>query len=280
MKLGVSLWSYVSLWHKGTDVPSILGEINKLGVDGVELLDYFWRDRQSEISDVEIALKDTGLQVGIYSVSNNFVTPDKIERASQIDMIKAGVDSACNFGAKIVRVFSGNEMEGIQYDDAFAWVVEGLMKAADYAYGNGVTLALENHGTLFAKSEQVESIIKAVASPALKANPDTANFLLVHEASHEAVDRLATRAAMVHFKDFTLVPDDYEGFAYQSIDGTKYTGTAIGEGDIALWDCLLSLRQAGFDGWLNIEYEAGEDPITGVARSVENTKKLLQRSYR
>ena len=40
-------------------------------------------------------------------------------------------------------------------------------------------------------------------------------------------------------------------------------------------DCLLSLKGAGFDGWLNIEYEAKEDPFTGVARSVENTLRLM-----
>ena len=63
------------------------------------------------------------------------------------------------------------------------------------------------------RSDQVETVLNAVASPALKANPDTGNFLLVHQPSHIAVAALAPRAAMCHFKDFKVAPDDYQGFS-------------------------------------------------------------------
>jgi len=154
--------------------------------------------------------------------------------------------------------------------------VEGLTGAARYAYDQGVTLALENHGKLAGRSDQVTTILNAVASPALKANPDTGNFLLVHQPSHLAVAELSTRAAMCHFKDFRVVPDNYTGFAYTGIEGLKFAGTAIGEGEVDLPDCVTALRQAGFDGWLNIEYEGEEDPFSAVARSVDYTRRLLQ----
>jgi len=271
------MWSYVAAWKRDMDIPGFIHEAKRLGVDGVELLDYFWEDRPAEIDAVDAALAETGLKVGIYSVSNNFVTPDAGERAAQVQVINAGVDSALHFGAKTVRVFAGNLRDNIKFDDALGWIIDGLSEAAGYAYERGVTLALENHGKLAGKSTQVETILRRVASPALKANPDTGNFLLVHEAPHDAIERLATRAAMVHFKDFREVPDNYDGFAYTSIDGLKFAGTAVGEGDVALAACVQSLREAGFDGWLNIEYEASEDPIAGVARSVENTFALLGR---
>ena len=97
----------------------------------------------------------------------------------------------------------------------------------------------------------------------------------MHQASHLAVAALATRAAMCHFKDFHVVPDNYTGFAYVGTEGLKFAGTAIGEGDVDLPDCVASLRQAGFDGWLNIEYEGEEDPSVAVARSVEYTRGIL-----
>jgi len=274
------MWSYVTPWKRGQlDIPGFVHECKRLNVDGVELLDFFWKDRAAETPLVKAALAETGLPVGVYSISNNFIKTDAAERVAQLDIIKKGVDSANEYGAKVVRVFGGDVHEaGITFESALQWLVEGLGAAAEYAAANGVTLALENHGKIAGKSSQVRAIINAVNNPALRANPDTGNFLLVHQASHEAVDELADVAAMVHFKDFRLVPDDYEGFAYSSTEGLKFAGMAIGEGDVDLPDCVVSLKNAGFDGWLNIEYEGEEIPQHAVARSVVYTRGLLGKS--
>lgn len=276
MKLGISMWSYVAATRRGLDIPGFIYEAKRLGVDGVELLDFFWKDRAAEMPAVEAALRETGLPVGVYSVSNNFASDDPTKREAEVQKIKDGVDSAVSFGAPTVRVFAGDVRPGLTLELVFAWIVAGLREAAEYAEYRGVTLALENHGSLAGRSHQVLEILDAVGSPALKANPDTGNFLLVHQPSHQAVAQLASRAGMVHFKDFKAVPDSYPDFAYTSIDGVKFAGQAIGEGEVDLPDCLLSLKAAGFDGWLNIEYEANEDPFTGVARSVENSVRLMR----
>ena len=36
-----------------------------------------------------------------------------------------------------------------------------------------------------------------------------------------------------------------------------------------------ALRDAGFDGWLSVEYEGAEDPFTAIPRSIENARKYL-----
>lgn len=276
MKLGLSMWSYAALYQRGQiDLPGFIQEAKRLGVEGVELLDFFWKDIDSELPLVRAALQDTGLAVGVYSVANNFVSSHDSVRLAQVQKIRDGVDQAVGFGAKTVRVFGGDLDPAFTYEQCLLWIIDGLRDAAQYAYDNGVTLALENHGHLAGRSDQVEIILNAVASPALKANPDTGNFLLVHQASHLAVAQLAPRAAMCHFKDFHVVPDDYTGFAYTGTEGLKFAGTAIGEGDVDLADCVTALRHAGFDGWLNIEYEGEEDPFSAVSRSVDYTRKLL-----
>lgn len=277
MKLGISMWSYAAAYRHGRiDIPGFIQEAKRLGVQGVELLDFFWKDMASELPAVRAALQDTGLAVGVYSVSNDFINPHESIRAAQVGKVRDGVDQAVRFGAKTVRVFGGDIHPDFTYEQCLLWIIEGLTDAARHASENGVTLALENHGKLAGRSDQVETILNAVASPALKANPDTGNFLLVHQPSHIAVAELAARAAMCHFKDFRAVPDNYTGFAYTGIEGVKFAGTAIGEGEVDLPDCVTSLRRAGFDGWLNIEYEGEEDPFSAVSRSVDYTRKLLQ----
>ena len=271
------MWSYAAAHRRGQlDIPGFIQEAKRLGVQGVELLDFFWRDIPAEMPGVQAALQDTGLAVGVYSVANNFVSSHESERAANVHKIRDGVDMAVGFGAQTVRVFGGDVVPEFTYEQALLWIIEGLTDAARYAYDHGVTLALENHGKLCGRSDQVETILNAVGSPALKANPDTGNFLLVHQPSHLAVAALAPRAAMCHFKDFRAVPDDYQGFAYTGIEGVKFAGTAIGEGEVDLADCVTALRQAGFDGWLNIEYEGEEDSFSAVSRSVDYTRRLLQ----
>ncbi len=277
MKLGLSMYSYYAAYRQGRiDIPSFIQEAKRLGVQGVELLDFFWRDPASELPEVRAALQNTGLSVGVYSVANNFVQGSEAARAGEVKKITSGVDYAVQFGAKVVRVFAGDITPDYTYEQCLLWIIAGLQEASAYAYEQGITLALENHGRLAGRSEQVQTILNAVASPALKANPDTGNFLLVHQASHLAVADLATRAAMVHFKDFRVVPDDYAGAAYVGTEGLKFAGTAIGEGEVDLPDCVQSLREAGFDGWLNIEYEGEEDPFSAVSRSVDYTRNLLE----
>ena len=271
------MYSYVRAYQSGQiDIAGFIQEAKRLGVQGVELLDFFWRDPAREGPEVRAALKDTGLPVGVYSVANNFVQAGEAERAAEVQKITGGVDYAVQFGSNVVRVFAGDIAPEFTYEQCLLWIIAGLKEAAAYAYDQGVTLALENHGRLAGRSEQVQLILNSVASPALKANPDTGNFLLVHQPSHLEVAALAPRAAMVHFKDFRVVPDSYTGFAYVGIEGLKFAGTAIGEGEVDLPDCISSLRQAGFDGWLNIEYEGEEDPFSAVSRSVDYTRQLLQ----
>lgn len=278
MKLGLSMYSYNAAYQQGRlDIPNFIQEAKRLGVQGVELLDFFWRDPASELPDVRAALQNTGLPVGVYSVANNFVQSSEAARAAEVKKITSGVDYALQLGAKVVRVFAGDITPDFTYEQCLLWIVAGLKEASEYAYEQGITLALENHGRLAGRSEQVQTILNAVASPALKANPDTGNFLLVHQASHLEVAALATRAAMVHFKDFRVVPDNYAGAAYVGTEGLKFAGTAIGEGEVDLPDCVQSLRESGFDGWLNVEYEGEEDPFSAVSRSVDYTRQLLER---
>jgi len=276
MKLGLSMYSYNAAYQRGRlDIPNFIQEAKRLDVQGVELLDFYWRDPATELPDVRAALHSTGLPVGVYAVANNFVNGSEAARAAEVKKITDGVDYAVQFGAKVVRVFAGDITPDFSHEQCLLWIIMGLKEASAYAYAQGVTLALENHGRLAGRSEQVQAILNAVASPALKANPDTGNFLLVHQASHIEVAALATRAAMVHFKDFRVVPDNYAGLAYVGTEDLKFAGTAIGEGEVDLPDCVQSLREAGFDGWLNIEYEGEEDPFSAVSRSVDYTRKLL-----
>ena len=280
MRIGVSMYSYVqSVKNSGMDIPSFIHEAKRAGAEGVELLEYFYKDIDADRKAALQALEETGLPCPIFSVGQNFAKINPEERRQQLQKIFFGVDEALQYGAGVVRVFAGGVAEGITFDQARSWIIEGLCEGSLYAAKHGVKLALENHGTLAGRGDQVRGIIDDVramsGTDVLGANPDTGNFLLVNQPSHEAIKQVASYANMVHFKDFKAAPADLEGWAYTALDGKRFVGTAIGEGEVNLGQCIQELKDVGFEGWLSVEYEGGEDPITAIPRSISNARKYL-----
>jgi len=271
MKVAVSHYSYFAAHRDGRlTIGQFIEEVAKIGADGVELLSPLYKDAAADKAEAKAALESTGLVCPIFSVSNNFAQLDPAERAAHLDRIKFGVDEAVDFGAPVVRVFAGDIAEGITYDQARAWIVEGLRAAAEYAGQAGIRLALENHGHLAGRGEQVVNLINDVGHEALGANPDFGNFILVDELPVEAVRAIAPHALMAHAKDFRPAA---EGF--RSISGRTFQGTVVGEGEVPVGTCIRELKNAGFEGWISVEYEGVDDCMVAVPRSVTNLKSLI-----
>ena len=275
MNLAVSMWCYVRAVQAGQmDILGFVNEAKRIGADGVELLDFFYKDPASERPIVKAELEKIGMPCGVFSVANNFAKIIEADRRAQVDRIKFGVDEAVFYGAKVVRVFAGDVSEGITYEQVREWIVEGLTEAANYAHSKGIKLALENHGKLAGRGDQVVGIVRDVRSrcghDAMGANPDTGNFVLVDQDSVEAITQIGNLAYMCHFKDFV----EGEG-VYSSLAGKTFAGTVIGQGQVDLRACVAALRNAGFDGWCSLEYEGTGDPITEVAQSIEAARAIL-----
>lgn len=287
MRLAVSMYSYHGAVRDGrVDLPGFIYRAKADGADGVELLDFFYngngldadaliRDRDAALA----ALAETGLPVPIFSVGNNLAQPDPAERQAHVDRIRFGVDEALHFGAEVVRVFAGDVREGVTFEDARAWIVDGLCEAADYAQERGIKLALENHGKLAGRGEQVRALIEEVRNrtghDALGANPDFGNFVLVDDSPADAVRAEAAFAYMAHFKDFSEAPADYADWTFTSLSGGRYLGCGVGEGIVDLPGCIAALKEVGFEGWLSVEYEGTEDCLAAVPRSIARAKALL-----
>ncbi|HHW87961.1 MAG TPA: sugar phosphate isomerase/epimerase [Chloroflexi bacterium] len=281
MKLSISMWSVVAAVRtKRIDLSGFIefaARQQEHGARGVELLDYFWTDRAAEMGKVKRQIADAGLELAVYSIGNDFFQPERSAWEKQLADLKTGVEVADQLEVHTLRVFSGNAKPGYSFDDGFAWIVDGLAAGAHYAESHGVTLALENHGLMAGRSSQVRRVIDAVGSPALRANIDTGNFLLVNQNPTEAAQELAKLAALVHLKDFRRARADETEHIYKALDGTAYTGAVVGQGEVDLAAIIKILGDAGYTGWLSLEYEGSDDPLTvGVPQSLQAAQKLLQ----
>lgn len=277
MKLSMSMWSVVAAVQAGRmDLSGFIEFAAEQDVAGVELLDFFWSDAEREIPKAKEQVAAAGLEIAVYAASNNFVQPDADARRQEIADLKRNVDIALELGVDTMRVFSGDARDGVSQEQGTAWILEGLSACAAYAESRGLTLALENHGRFAGRSDQVRDIIEQIASPALRANLDTGNFLLVGQDPVAAARELAQYIVLVHLKDMRVADADETGHRFEIPDGTVLTGSAVGDGLVDLPAVLDLLRNAGYAGWLSLEYEGSEEPLTiGVPRSLAAARALL-----
>lgn len=277
MKLSLSMYSCVRAVQAGQlDLMGFIDYAVAQGVAGVELLDMFWTDAERELPAVKARIAAGGMEVAVYSISNNFIQPEASARAQELADLKRGVDTALELGTDIMRVFSGSEREDVTQEQGTDWILEDLSAGAAYAESQGVTLALENHGKFAGRSDQVRDIIDAVASPALRVNLDTGNFLPVGQNPTAAAEHLADLVVLMHLKDMRRATGDEASHVFADPEGQLLTGCVIGDGLVNLPAIRLIMDSAGYAGWWSLEYEGAEEPLAvGVPRSLANARALL-----
>jgi sugar phosphate isomerase/epimerase len=144
-------------------------------------------------------------------------------------------------------------LDGYTDDDGFAWVIDSLEQCLKKAEECGVVLGLENHWGLGRTAAGVLRVVNAIRSPWLQVTLDTGNFL---EDMYEQMEQLAPRAVLVQAKT-------YLG------GGTWYT-LEIDYDRVASF-----IRQHKYTGYISLEFEGKEDPLTGIPKSLE----LLRRAF-
>lgn len=272
MKIAVTMVSMGKSYSEGkTDVRSFIEFCRKIGVDGVDLLEYYWKDKSKEVKEVPKWLQDNNLILSAYAVGNDFTKADKSERQKQIDYVKRGIDTAADLGADKMRIFGGHPLPGLSREDCLNMIIDSFYPCVEYAAECGVVLSLENHGDMPGRSEEEIKILKAINSPYLKCNIDVANFMAEHMEATEspvvATQNLISYVVHSHVKDIAYFPDNPK----------VLEGCVLGEGIVPLKECLQVFKNAHYRGYLSLEFEGQKhiDEATGVRKSIVNLKALL-----
>lgn len=275
MELSLSMYSmHRTVREKGWSTVDFLRFCSTENYPLVELLAHFWKDVRAELDDVVSTVNSLGIRVTSYAVSNNFVSADAALREQALRKITDGLPIAAELGTKVIRVFSGNLADGIPYEDAKQWIIDGLQAACREAEQVGMTLCLENHGKLAGKGAQVKDLIDRIGSPALQSTFDTGNFLLVDEHPLQAFQVLKAYIGHVHFKDFKEQPNG----RYKSIGLRTYEGVPAGEGDAELPQIMDLLTAAGYNGAYVLEYEGTGSEADGIRRSYERFQEMTRKT--
>ncbi|MBS7649688.1 sugar phosphate isomerase/epimerase, partial [Candidatus Bathyarchaeota archaeon] len=178
IKVGCAAYSYRDYLKDGRmKYEDFIEEAYRIGLDGVELTLYWLPSKEkSYFRTLKRLSLSRGLSISCAGISTNFCNSNPSERRKNIEAVKEGLEIAHELGAPCLRVFGGYVPEGVSVSDAMNWVVESIKSCIDYAEENGVIIAMENHGGITSRADDVIKIVELVNSPWFRVNLDLGNY--------------------------------------------------------------------------------------------------------
>ena len=226
----------------------------ELDLDAVEPTSYYFRDTSSTyLRHLRAKAFRLGLDISGTAVGNDFGHPPGPKREGQIAHVKKWVEHAEILGAPVIRIFAGHKKKGQTPDEAHKLMVAGIEECCAHAGEHGIYLALENHGGPTVTAEAMLKIVKDVKSPWFGVNLDTGNFRSADPYADMAA--VAPYALNVQVKVELRVGGKAEPSDYKRI--------------------VKILRDAGHRGYLVLEYEAKEDPLTAIPRHLAALREAI-----
>ena len=257
-----------------------------------------------------------GMPLSAFSLNACVIKPTADERKRELDRIRMYMDMAHFLGIKKMRhdTCSGQHPNGIntpeQFEKDFPVFVDAVRELADYAATLGMSTTLENHGLYVNGADRMVRLLNAVDRPNVGMTlEDVGNFLCVDDRPEVAVAKCIKYADMIHLKDFYIRKKDrmlpQDGMYTAGAKPAKpyvmptpeefrkmppslgYVGTAsglnilrgsiLGQGDMDIWAILKTVKDAGYDKEVSIEFEGMEDCVAATDICLKTARYIWDR---
>lgn len=226
---------------------------------------------QADKDALKQLIRDNGLVISaLCGDMGGFGFQIEEDNADRIEKTKRIIDLAQEFGVSVVTTHIGvipKDKSVPRYD-----VMRRAMAACgEYAMSKGVTLAIETG------PEDAPTLLQFIndTNDGVGVNLDPANFVMVTgQDPVEAVKLLGKHIVHTHAKDGVMLKQTdpeiiYDCFATGGIEALNvadyFLETPLGQGNVDFNAYIAALREVGYDGFLTIERETGEDPAADIA---------------
>jgi len=267
-RIGVSTYSF---WQfngpkENSPIEDCIEKAATMGFDGIEfLLMQMASEENSYLQKLKRQAFHAGLDIMGFSTHQGFVYPEKEKRDSEIKKTIRQIELAYQLGIPTMRLNTGRwgtiasfddlmankgvepVLEGYTEEEGFKWVIDAIAQCIPVAEKCGVVLGLENHWGLGRTAEGVLRIVNAIGSPWLQITSDTGNFL---ENQYGQLEMMAPQTFLIQAKTY------YGGGKWYTLDIDYKRVAEI-------------FRKVDYRGYVSIEFEGQEDPMSAIPKSLE-----------
>jgi len=259
----------------------------KLGLDGVQIYatsgefspETLTEERKKEIKKL---LSDNGLVVSaLCGDMGGYGFEIEKDNAARVEKTKKIIDLAVEFGTNVVTTHIG-VIPADKSEPRYAVMLKALTECGLYAKEKGVTMAIETGPE---KAKTLLAFLKDTKG-GVGVNLDPANFTMVtNQDAVEAVYLLKDYIVHTHAKDGVLIDknqnptDVYHAFAVGGVEALNackgFKEVPLGTGQVDWKNYIKALKEIGYDGFLTIERETGENPEADIIKAVGFLKELI-----
>ena len=233
------------------------------------------------------------LELSSFSLNACVLKDTKEEVRAEIERIEKYMHICTMLGIKKMRcdTCTGQHPLGHntpqQFEKDFPRLVAAIQELADYAATLGLNTTLENHGRYVNGADRIIRLIEAANRPNLGMTMDVGNFRCVDEINEVSVEKCVSYADCIHLKDFYIRPVEQmitEGLACCYMDRwfptcsgkTLLRGSILGQGDLDIWNILTTIKHAGYDKHISIEFEGLEECCSATESCLKTARYIWE----
>lgn len=277
MKIGVMAESFRLEFKDALRVAKSLGATGIQAYAKTETI--FPAMSAKQIAEVRSMMDDNGLVFSAlcadFGYTRMFYYPD--ESQDKIDEQKRVMEIAKELGTNIVTTHIGavSENKNCRQYEAMQKTCSVL---AEFAYSMGGTFAVETGPE---KAVVLKEFLDRLPVKGVGVNLDPANLVMcAADNPAKAVITLKDYIVHTHAKDGVqnypfdpkqLYASEYYGL--MSVGADAIEERPLGQGNVNWNEYIAALKSIGYDGYLTVEREVGDDPKADIALAVEFLRK-------
>jgi L-ribulose-5-phosphate 3-epimerase len=230
------------------------------GIEAVEYVNTFFKDRAEDrgyLTDLKSRCDDLGVRSLLIMCDGegDLGDPDDRARTRAIENHHRWIEAARFLGCHSIRV---NARSAGSADEQRRLAADGLRRLTEFAAEREINVIVENHGGISSDGAWLASVMEQVDHPRCGTLPDFGNFQV---SNGEWYDRYRGVSELMPYAK-AVSAKSHEFDAQGNETGTDY------------FRMMRIVLEAGYRGFVGIEYEGAEMPET---EGIHATKALLER---
>ncbi|MFW5985692.1 MAG: sugar phosphate isomerase/epimerase family protein [Halanaerobiaceae bacterium] len=226
-------------------------------------------------------IKSNGLEVSALCGDpggHGFTKPEKNE--ARIELSKKIMELALDLETDVVTTHIG-VIPDEQSSPRYRVMQQACEELGEFADQIGASFAVETGPET---AQKLKNFLDSLNSTGVKVNYDPANLVMVvGDDPLKGVYTLQDYITHIHVKDGVQLKQTdpqkiYDYFAEGGIEDMRleeyFLETPLGEGDVDVPGFLAALEDIGYDGYLTIEREVGDNPEQDIIKAVQYLENL------